>query len=690
MASHRGAKTSHLDIGTTFEGKYEIVKELGSGGFGMVYLAFQASMDRHVAIKMLKSGLGRAQHAAAERFLREVKIISKLRHPNTVTIHDFGEAEDGMLYMVLEYIEGETLKDVLAREGAQQPRRALHIARQIAKSLAEAHKHGVVHRDLKPANVMLMDLETERDFVKVLDFGVARLLRTNDRDLTSVGLPEGKHELIGTPRYMSPEQVRGQPLTPASDLYGLGLMLYELLVGEPAMRGETTMALISQQISPEPVRLDGLRALSPHLERVVQSLTDKNQGRRAQSAAETVSELDRIIAEFDRSPPKTRGQSKPHRVHQRPLGISGEDRSASPSSREDQTTASTPSGLRSSQNQQAGPGVAPAAAASAMSDQAPTNEVNKPDVGSGPSNGGRPSEAAPSRSGLGEDLPPEPTDQNIFSSAPQREGEGSRMNLPKAPSEQADDDLTGFTVGMVKIVIFGSIAAIGVYISFLTIGTIFGEFLRGQLRFYGALILALAIPLLTALGENSQKERFEVVERPVDRIARVFIGTAIFSFGASILVCFAMSGQVVKELRRTPNWFMSDQTDRSKLGDLNDRFSEGIAFVVEAGTRAVGVYNGPQTGAMGPQKPAAKPVPSKPPEPTRPATKNDSQRADGDEQADKSVADKAKADEAPSEDASKEKVAPEGDAAQPDDEPKQRPAPSDSNKRTEDGEYIRW
>ncbi|MGM0557539.1 MAG: serine/threonine-protein kinase [Myxococcota bacterium] len=671
MASHRGAKTNFLDIGTTFEEKYEIVKELGSGGFGMVYLAFQASMDRYVAIKMLKSGLGRAQHAAAERFLREVKIISKLRHPNTVTIHDFGEAEDGVLYMVLEYIEGETLENVLTREGAQQPRRALHIARQIAKSLAEAHRHGVVHRDLKPANVMLMDLETERDFVKVLDFGVARLLRTNDRDLTSAGLPEGKHELIGTPRYMSPEQVRGESLTPASDLYGLGLMLYELLVGEPAMRGETTMALISQQISPNPVRLDGLRALSPHLERVVQSLTDKNQETRAQSAAETVSELDRIIDEFDRSPPNATTQGKPHRVQERPLGIA----------REDKTAASTPSGLQSQQQPNTRPQPQTTGQArSAVSTQAPTNEVPKPDVNT------EPRDALRKQAALGPDLPPEPTDQNIFSSAPEPEKAAHRGNLPKAPSEKVDDDLGGFTVGMVKIVLFGSLAAIGVYISFLTIGMIFGEFLRGQLRFYGALILAIAIPLLTALGENSQKERFEVVERPVDRIARVFIGTAIFSFGASILVCFAMSGQVVKELHRSPNWFMSDQMDRSKLGNLNDKFSEGLAFVVEAGTRAVGVYNGPDTGAMAPDQPAAKTRPTRPPEPTRPATRAADKAASDDSTSDKAAPEDSK----PEERTDQDDAAAEPEKAAQDEQKKNRPPPSNDDRTGDDGEYIRW
>lgn len=668
MTSDRGAKTSHLETGTTFEGKYEIVRELGSGGFGMVYLARQPSMDRYVAIKILKSGLGEAQHAAAERFLREVKIISKLRHPNTVTIHDFGEARSGMLYMVLEYIEGETLKDVLTREGAQQPRRALHIARQIAKSLAEAHRHGVVHRDLKPANIMLMDLETESDFVKVLDFGVARLLRTDERDLTSAGLPEGKHELIGTPRYMSPEQVRGESLTPASDLYGLGLMLYELLVGEPAMRGGTTMALISQQISAQPVSLDGLRALSPRLERVVSALVRKDQAKRAQSAAEVVSEFDRIIEEFDRSPPKTKAQGKPHHLHQSPFGLS---------SSKHKTAAATPSDIKAMSTDQP--------ARSDMSEHT-TRERAKPDLDRDAADA-RPGAAT----GLDSELPPAPTDQNIFSTEPDTGEPGRRAQLPKAPSEAAEEDITGFAIGMVKIVFFGAIAAIGVYISFLTIGTIFGEFLGGQLRFYGALILSLAIPLLTALGENSQKERFEVVERPVDRIARVFIGTAIFSFGASIIVCFAMSGQVVRELRRMPNWFMSDQTRMSKLGSVNADFSEGVAYVVELGTRAVGVYDGPDTGAFGPNKPEVPTGPAEPPEPTRPATRAQ-QNGDAGINADTKAGESASASkrDAGTDDRESEQPA-SGDEEGSDQEPSQpSPGRPTRDETTEDGEYIRW
>jgi serine/threonine-protein kinase len=257
-------------------------------------------MDRHVALKVLKPSVGDSAPTARDRFHREVRIISKLRHPNTVTIHDFGETVDEIVYMVLEYVEGETLKSVLRDEGAMQPERAVHIATQIAKSLAEAHRHGVVHRDLKPANIMLTDIGGEADFVKVLDFGVARLLSGEVSDLTSAGLPEGERELIGTPRYMSPEQVRGEHLTGASDVYGLGLIFYEMLTGTQAVLGDTTMALITQQISPEPLRLPLLEGVRPALRGVIQCATSKRPTERYDSTESFLEDLQEATIQMRR------------------------------------------------------------------------------------------------------------------------------------------------------------------------------------------------------------------------------------------------------------------------------------------------------------------------------------------------------------------------------------------------------
>lgn len=301
-----------LRKGYIFEGKYRIEGELGRGGFGMVYQAHQIGMERAVALKVLNPDMSaHAARTARERFMREVRIISKLRHPNTVTIHDFGETVEGMVYMVLEFVDGETLKDRLRRRGAMEELRAINVAIQIAKSLSEAHRHGIIHRDLKPANIMLTELGSDPDYVKVLDFGVARLRSADPAaELTSHGLPPGERELIGTPRYMSPEQVRGEELTGASDVYSLGLIIYEMLTGEAAVQGDTTMALITQQISPEPLRMLQLQAVHPHLQHLLRHATEKRLDARYRTVDILAQELELVADALKR--PATNFRSSGH------------------------------------------------------------------------------------------------------------------------------------------------------------------------------------------------------------------------------------------------------------------------------------------------------------------------------------------------------------------------------------------
>ena len=216
-------------IGRVFQDKYKIVKLLGEGGMGAVYVGEQSlgQHTRRVAIKTLHSHLSRDEQVR-DRFQREVGTLATLEHPNTVQVFDFGTSPDGILYIVMEFVQGRSIADVLEKEGAFSPDRVEKIIAQICGSLAEAHSKGIIHRDLKPDNIVLTERAGQKDFVKVLDFGIAKRSGEADRNekkLTQQGM------VLGTPPYMSPEQFTGQSLDPRSDEYSLAVMAYEMLTG---------------------------------------------------------------------------------------------------------------------------------------------------------------------------------------------------------------------------------------------------------------------------------------------------------------------------------------------------------------------------------------------------------------------------------------------------------------------------
>ena len=660
--------TYSLEPGHLFEGKYRILRELGRGGFGMVYLAFQVAMDRHVALKVLKPGVGSEAPSARERFLREVKIISKLRHPNTVTIHDYGETFEGVVYMVLEFVEGDTLKDILKAEGAQTPMRALALTRQITRSLAEAHRHGIVHRDLKPANIMVTDLDTEPDFVKVLDFGVARLLGKQNDDLTSIGVPEGERALIGTPRYMSPEQVRGESLTGASDLYGMGLILYEMLVGEPAVQGDTTMGLISQQLTPEPLRLPSLMALHPLLQDLIRTATQKNIARRFRSAEEFCESIDHAMMSLSQEQgysPATGGyfavsgnfnavpRTDPSGVHPHTPRHTHQQHTPQPRTQQPRQPAPA-AGF--------GPGLGAAAGASSAAAQSGAEagwlqgNLTDRDFDNGRAESGfNPAEAAPFVGNqvdydLSEEkllgipsselpLPPDAyADNNPFAplspqapAAPQAaSGSGAHTTAAHAavsatpkppPAASPDDNLLSFAFTVVKLIFLSILAIFFSYITFITTGALLGDFAHGTVKLGVASTLALSIPIFTALGENSQKERFHVVKRPTDRLARIFIGTTIFAAAACIIMSFAMAGRVTDFLRNDPNWFFRENVDvnfePTPVTEANRTLSFTMADGIEIAMTKIGLYDGQPTAVQGGE---GGNFVAPPPAPTRPRT----------------------------------------------------------------------
>lgn len=235
--------------GRVIAGRFEIIRRLGSGGMGTVYLARQTSMNRQVAIKLLHSDKTR-DNEARSRFRLEAAAVSRLKNPHTITVYDFGEDENGELFLVMEYLEGRLLSDVLRETGPIDSALVVGIADQILDSLAEAHAAGILHRDLKPENIFVsQDLENKL-FVKVLDFGIAKVLGASQPDRTWPGV------VFGTPAYMSPEQVMGRKGDQRSDLYSLAVVMFELLTGALPVTGRTPIEIGVKKVRNKPPSLE--------------------------------------------------------------------------------------------------------------------------------------------------------------------------------------------------------------------------------------------------------------------------------------------------------------------------------------------------------------------------------------------------------------------------------------------------
>jgi len=280
-------------IGRDIVGRFTIYKKIGAGGMGAVYRAKQKGMDRDVAIKVLLRELTENE-TVLRRFHIEALAVSKLRHPNTIQIFDFGETDDGLLYIAMEYLEGRPLQKVLSEERQLSVRRALNVALQMARSLREAHSKGIVHRDLKPDNVILETVGEESDFVKVLDFGVAKLADGDgqQKTLTKAG------SIFGTPKYMSPEQSRGGEIDARSDIYAIGVLLYEMLIGKAPFDAESPLGILIKHIQEQPPLFQEMRpdiVVPEPVETFVLKLLEKDTERRPQTAEAVIRELEGLI-----------------------------------------------------------------------------------------------------------------------------------------------------------------------------------------------------------------------------------------------------------------------------------------------------------------------------------------------------------------------------------------------------------
>ncbi|WP_123784131.1 serine/threonine-protein kinase [Corallococcus macrosporus] len=281
--------------GKTIAFKYRVEALIGEGGMGKVYRARQLSLDKVVVLKVLRHTLLSDERTVA-RFQREAKAASRLNHPNSISVLDFGQAEDGALYIAMEYVAGQDLHQILSREWPLNEGRVVRIVSQVLSALSDAHGAGVIHRDLKPENIMVEPRRNEPDFVKVLDFGIAKITDSTDDGpaLTRAGF------VCGTPEYMSPEQARGSQLDHRSDLYAVGVILYQLMTGLLPFESDSAVGFATKHLTeepPPPTRRRPDARISPAMERLILRALSKNPADRPASAEAFKAELQAVDKE---------------------------------------------------------------------------------------------------------------------------------------------------------------------------------------------------------------------------------------------------------------------------------------------------------------------------------------------------------------------------------------------------------
>ncbi|HET9933610.1 MAG TPA: serine/threonine-protein kinase, partial [Polyangiaceae bacterium] len=266
-------------IGRTVADRYRILEQIGRGGMGVVYRVEHARIGKLMALKLLSGELTRDGVQVA-RFKREALMASRLSHPNTVQVFDFGNA-DGLVYLAMEYLRGEDLGRIIRREGALDVDRAARIIIQVASSLAEAHEKGIIHRDLKPENILIVRGHSGEEVVKVLDFGLAKLRESSElSEVTSRGA------IVGTPYFMSPEQIRGEGAEPTSDIYSLGALMYTCLTGDPVFDANTPIGVFTKHLLEQPVPPHVRRPerhIPENLSRLIVTTLEKDPSRRPPS-----------------------------------------------------------------------------------------------------------------------------------------------------------------------------------------------------------------------------------------------------------------------------------------------------------------------------------------------------------------------------------------------------------------------
>ena len=269
-------------VGQKLFGTYTITEKLGEGAMGNVYLAKQSQTGQRIAIKLLNDEAAAHEETVA-RFLREARVISMMTHPNVVRVFIFGETSAGISYMAMEHVDGMPLDRIVRKEPLGEER-ALHITRQMLEAIGEAHDLGIMHRDLKPENVLLTTWRGQTDYVKILDFGIAKVQNANQQ-LTQTGI------VYGTPAYMSPEQAQALEIDQRADLYSLGCMLYEMVTGQIPFDAKSNLKILEMQAFQQPTPPSELGEVSPRLENIILKAMAKHPENRYQTAQEMLDAL---------------------------------------------------------------------------------------------------------------------------------------------------------------------------------------------------------------------------------------------------------------------------------------------------------------------------------------------------------------------------------------------------------------
>ncbi|MBN8609357.1 MAG: protein kinase, partial [Deltaproteobacteria bacterium] len=274
-------------IGRVVDGRYRVESVLGEGGMGIVYLIAHAVLGKRMALKLLRGDMSRDAEVV-QRFIQEAQSATQIGHPNIIDISDFGKMPDGTAYFVMEYLDGLSLTDIIARGGSIPTQRALHIIRQIASALDAAHERGIVHRDMKPDNIFVVKQGADDSFVKVLDFGIAKVGGASSK-LTKTGM------IFGTPHYMSPEQAAGQTVDRRTDIYALGVIMYEMFAGRVPFDGDTFMGILSKHMFQDPIPPSQAKGVGlGAIEDVILKALSKKVETRYQTMSEMIADLDKV------------------------------------------------------------------------------------------------------------------------------------------------------------------------------------------------------------------------------------------------------------------------------------------------------------------------------------------------------------------------------------------------------------